>query len=188
MLCPVNRRISNIRESYIYKRKRKNLNWEMLLRKRLLEGTAAIAKLFLLINWHYSPAFSNGCKKYGTVAAASTISHHEPSAKSFRLEKALIVTKLSRYEYEESRNRELSTQQLEEKLRNRGTDFDGMIYHHNIHKKFEMRVIKSFQDVGCDVKVINRYVSSNWIALLFSSQHLWFLLCFSINNVDFDNR
>lgn len=92
----------------------------------------------------------------GTVAAASTISSHEPSAKSFKLQKALIVTKLSRYEFEESRNRDLNTQQLEEKLRNRGTDYDGLLFTHNLHKKFEMRVIKSFQDVGCDVKVINR--------------------------------
>uniref|UniRef100_T1GU78 Uncharacterized protein n=1 Tax=Megaselia scalaris TaxID=36166 RepID=T1GU78_MEGSC len=105
-----------------------------------------------------SEAAFNGCKKYGTVAAASTVSssHEQPSAKSFKLQKALIVTKLSRYEYEESRNRELNSQELEKKLRNRGTDYDGMLYLHNLHKKFEMRVIKSFQDVGCDVKVINR--------------------------------
>lgn len=119
----------------------------------------------------YSVSAFNGCKKYGTVAAASTITQ-EPSAKSFKLQKALIVTKLSRYEYEESRNRDLNTLQLEKKLRNRGTDYDGLLYLHNLHKKFELRVIKSFQDVGCDVKVINRWV----VGIYSASNHKPFVL------------
>ncbi|KAH8258481.1 hypothetical protein KR038_012040, partial [Drosophila bunnanda] len=72
---------------------------------------------------------------------------------NFKLKRALVVTKLSRYEFEQLRNPELSREQLEKKLRDRGTDIDMVLYLHNLHKDFEKRVVQSFQDVGCEVKL-----------------------------------
>lgn len=75
---------------------------------------------------------------------------------TFRLERALIVTKLSRYEFEQLRHPHLSPSQLEETLRNRGTDFDALIHRHNVNKDFEKMIVCSFRNVGCEVKLTNR--------------------------------
>ncbi|XP_075165516.1 NAD kinase 2, mitochondrial isoform X2 [Haematobia irritans] len=76
--------------------------------------------------------------------------------KHFKLQRALLVSKLSRYEFEQLRHPHLSPDQLEAKLRDRGTDFDALIYLHNLHKDFERTIVRSFQDVGCEVKLANR--------------------------------
>lgn len=75
---------------------------------------------------------------------------------NFKLQRALLVSKLSRYEFEQLRHPNLSPEQLEAKLRDRGTDFDTLMYLHNLHKDFESTIVKSFLDVGCEVKLANR--------------------------------
>ncbi|XP_053963091.1 NAD kinase 2, mitochondrial isoform X1 [Anastrepha ludens] len=74
----------------------------------------------------------------------------------FKLQRALIIAKFSRYEFEQMRYPKLNREQLEKKLRHRGTDYEMLMYLHNIHKDFERKVVKSFLDVGCEVKVANR--------------------------------
>lgn len=80
---------------------------------------------------------------------------------NFKLERALVVTKLSRYEFEQLRHPGLSKEQLEQKLRNRGTDVEMVLYLHNLHKDFERRIVQSFQNVGCEVKLASRCVHSS---------------------------
>lgn len=75
---------------------------------------------------------------------------------NFKLQRALLVSKLSRYEFEQLRHPNLSIQQLEARLRDRGTDFDTLMYLHNLHKDFERTIVRSFQNVGCEVKLANR--------------------------------
>ncbi|XP_030382447.1 NAD kinase 2, mitochondrial isoform X2 [Scaptodrosophila lebanonensis] len=75
---------------------------------------------------------------------------------NFKLQRALVVTKLSRYEFEQLRHPDLSREQLEQKLRDRGTDVEMVLYLHNLHKDFERRIVQSFQDVGCEVKLASR--------------------------------
>lgn len=75
---------------------------------------------------------------------------------NFKLQRALLVSKLSRYEFEQLRHPNLSAQQLEARLRDRGTDFDTLMYLHNLHKDFERTIVRSFQNVGCEVKLANR--------------------------------
>ncbi|KAH8277941.1 hypothetical protein KR018_010595, partial [Drosophila ironensis] len=72
---------------------------------------------------------------------------------NFKLERALVVTKLSRYESEQLRHPGLSRDQLDQKLRDRGTDVEMVLYLHNLHKDFERRIVQSFCDVGCQVKL-----------------------------------
>ncbi|XP_037825555.1 NAD kinase 2, mitochondrial isoform X1 [Lucilia sericata] len=75
---------------------------------------------------------------------------------NFKLQRALLISKLSRYEFEQLRHPHLSKEQLEKKIRNRGTDFETLMYLHNLHKDFERKIVRSFQDVGCEVKLANR--------------------------------
>ncbi|XP_023162771.2 NAD kinase 2, mitochondrial isoform X2 [Drosophila hydei] len=78
------------------------------------------------------------------------------SPANFKLKRALIVTKLSRYEIEQLRHPELTREQLEQKLRDRGTDVENVLYLHNLHKDFERRIVRSFRNVGCEVKMSSR--------------------------------
>lgn len=75
---------------------------------------------------------------------------------NFKLQRALLISKLSRYEFEQLRHPKLSKEQLETKIRNRGTNFETLMYLHNLHKDFERKIVRSFQDVGCEVKLANR--------------------------------
>lgn len=59
---------------------------------------------------------------------------------------------------EQLRHPELSRKQLEQKLRDRGTDLEMLLYLHNLHKDFERRIVQSFEDVGCEVKLSSRCV------------------------------
>ncbi|KAL9914636.1 NAD kinase 2, mitochondrial isoform 1-T1 [Glossina fuscipes fuscipes] len=87
------------------------------------------------------------------IIVAPTVSL-EPS--KFKLRRALIITKLSRYEFEQSRYPELNEEQFHQVMRKRGTDLDAWIYHHKLHKSFEDNIVKCFQDAGCEVKMTSR--------------------------------
>lgn len=75
---------------------------------------------------------------------------------SIKFKKALIVSKLSRYEFEQYKNQHLNAEQLEKALRMRGTDYDALMNYHHIHKDFETKVAESFKKFGIEVKLVNR--------------------------------
>lgn len=79
-----------------------------------------------------------------------------PFPKQFKFKNVLIVTKLSRYEFEQHKNAKLTVPELEKVLRDRGTDYDLLLHYHRIHKEFEQRVANSFKEFGIDVKLVNR--------------------------------
>lgn len=68
----------------------------------------------------------------------------------------LVVSKLTRLEFEKTRDQSLSDEKLEEKIRDRGSDYDAMKYYHHLHKDVEEDVVQSFRDQGIEVKVVNR--------------------------------
>lgn len=78
------------------------------------------------------------------------------ASQKFQFRKVLIVTKLSRYEFEQHKNPKLSALQLEKVLRDRGTDYDLWLQYHQIHKDFESKVADSFRESGINVKLVNR--------------------------------
>lgn len=82
--------------------------------------------------------------------------HSHAKNNKLRIKKALIVTKLTRYEFEKIRHSELDDLELEDKIRCRGTDFDALMHYHNLHKNVERNVVKCFRELGVEVKVVNR--------------------------------
>lgn len=54
----------------------------------------------------------------------------------------------------------MNADELEKFLRNRGTDYEAVMYYHNLHKNVEIEVAKTFQQLGVDVKVTNRVTIS----------------------------
>lgn len=76
----------------------------------------------------------------------------------FKINKVLIVTKLTRLEFEKNRLRipNISDEKCESILRNRGTDYDALYHYHQCHKSVESTVMKCLQENGIDIKIVNR--------------------------------
>ncbi|CAH0550733.1 unnamed protein product [Brassicogethes aeneus] len=79
------------------------------------------------------------------------------SAKLTSFNNVLVVSKLSRYEYEQRRHQDLSSQELEKLLRNRGTDYEKLVKFHDLHKRFEENVVTTLENMGICVTVCNRF-------------------------------
>lgn len=96
---------------------------------------------------------------------------HERVRPIFPLKRALVVSKLSRYEFERYRHPDLSEQELEKLLRRRGSDYDTLVYHHQLHKGCEDVVVAALRDAGAETRVVNRfdYTESNikWADAIF---------------------
>lgn len=83
----------------------------------------------------------------------SNISNNRP----LNIEKVLVVSKLSRYEYERKKHKHLNDNEFVRELTSRGTDFDRLIHFHKLHKQFETNVVDTFTNMGINVQVVNRY-------------------------------
>lgn len=76
----------------------------------------------------------------------------------FQPKRVLILTKLSRLEFEQLRQPEVThDSDLETVLRKRGSDYSTLLYHHYIHKGCESRVHNCFQEFGVETRLINRF-------------------------------
>lgn len=87
--------------------------------------------------------------------AVASPPHLEPGV--FKPQKVLILTKLSRYEFERRRHPELTEKQLEKCLRLRGSDYNLLLYHHYIHKGVENTVNSVFTAAGIETRVVYRF-------------------------------
>ncbi|KAJ4432136.1 hypothetical protein ANN_20752 [Periplaneta americana] len=88
--------------------------------------------------------------------------HCSPAPK-FCLKRALLVSKMTRYELECLRYPDLSTSKREAALRKQCFDYDVLLQHHNLHKEFEHKVMKTLNDCGIETRTVNRsqYTQSN---------------------------
>ncbi|XP_053621168.1 NAD kinase 2, mitochondrial [Plodia interpunctella] len=72
------------------------------------------------------------------------------------MEKCLIVSKVTRYEYEKHSRDNISDTELERIIRKRGSDFEAMKQTHNEQKAFEEGVARSLKDMGLQVEMASR--------------------------------
>lgn len=93
-----------------------------------------------------------GCKRRYAMTCPPQL---EPA--NFKPQKVLILTKLSRYEFEKRRHPELTERQLEKCLRMRGSDYNILLYHHYIHKGVENTVNSVFTAAGIETRVVYRF-------------------------------
>ncbi|CAG2117699.1 unnamed protein product, partial [Medioppia subpectinata] len=87
---------------------------------------------------------------------SSTDPHFTEPIEPFRPKKALVLTKFSRYEFEKKRNPDLNEEQLIASLSSRGSDYQKLISHHNIHKQNRDHIIECLTASGIETKVVNR--------------------------------
>lgn len=86
------------------------------------------------------------------------LSYTSEDTDSFKLRRALIVSKLSRFEFEKLRYPELNAGQLERRIRERGTDYDSLIHYNEQHVDFRKQVVDCFKRNNVEVKVVYRSV------------------------------
>ncbi|XP_041825495.1 NAD kinase 2, mitochondrial isoform X2 [Melanotaenia boesemani] len=76
----------------------------------------------------------------------------------FKPEKVAVVTKTTRYEFEQQRYRYagLSEEDLKQLLAMKGSSYSGLLERHNIHTNNVEHIVKSLQREGIEVKVVKR--------------------------------
>ncbi|KAM9307313.1 NAD kinase 2, mitochondrial isoform 2-T2 [Pholidichthys leucotaenia] len=81
----------------------------------------------------------------------------EPKA-GFNPEKVAVVTKTTRYEFEQQRYRYagLSEDDLKQLLAMKGSSYSGLLERHNIHTSNVEHIVKSLQRKGIEVRVLKR--------------------------------
>nr|CAD7440997.1 unnamed protein product [Timema bartmani] len=98
--------------------------------------------------------------------------HYSSSAPSLKLNRALLVSKLSRYELESLRFKDIDQTQLEKKLRDRGSDYELLIHHHEVHKSFEKSVVDVLKNKNFDIRLVPRFKLTqddiSWADVVFS--------------------
>ncbi|XP_029434636.1 NAD kinase 2, mitochondrial isoform X1 [Rhinatrema bivittatum] len=79
-------------------------------------------------------------------------------ATAFRPSKVAVVTKTTRYEFEQQRYRYagLSEQDLKELLALKGSSYNGLLERHNIHSKNVEHIVHSLRKEGIDVQLVKR--------------------------------
>jgi len=113
-------------------------------------------------NWTLR-AFRDGLQKArkipGQVLVArrsnSSFGYCDPG--QFRPRKAVILTKVSRYEFEKLRYDQLTEEQLEDELTKRGSNYAMVRHHHNIHKATEVEVVRALEEAGVETKTVKRF-------------------------------
>lgn len=78
------------------------------------------------------------------------------SGSPLHLEHALIISKMTRYELEKYRHPGLNASQLEKVIRHRGSDYESLMMHHQLHKNYEREMIHTFNQLGIKTRTINR--------------------------------
>eukprot|EP00095_Tigriopus_kingsejongensis_P004211 maker-scaffold2069_size21507-snap-gene-0.4 protein:Tk04211 transcript:maker-scaffold2069_size21507-snap-gene-0.4-mRNA-1 annotation:"hypothetical protein DAPPUDRAFT_318645" len=93
--------------------------------------------------------------------------------RDFKPKKALILSKVSRYEYEIYRHQVISDDELERVLTKRGSNFHLLKKHHEIHKSVESNLVEALQRRGIETKVCQRFEYTDnavqWADIIFSA-------------------
>ncbi|TRY79665.1 hypothetical protein TCAL_07301 [Tigriopus californicus] len=93
--------------------------------------------------------------------------------KEFHPKKALVLSKVSRYEFEKYRHRAKSDLELEKLLLKRGSNFQALKKHHDIHKRTESQLIQALEDQGIETKICQRFEYTDsavkWADIIFSA-------------------
>ncbi|KAK2718215.1 NAD kinase 2, mitochondrial-like [Artemia franciscana] len=83
--------------------------------------------------------------------------HYSRHYTGFKPKNVVVLTKLTRYEFEKAKAPELSEPELKELLTRRGSDYNTLLYHHNIHKKHEEQVLYELERHQIEAKVVDRF-------------------------------
>ncbi|CAG0896344.1 unnamed protein product [Cyprideis torosa] len=111
-------------------------------------SVVSVSRAFSVLLASYPGVFSVFSNR--TMASTAT-------SVSFPPKTALILTKLTRYEFEKRRHPDLSETELRQRLTERGSDFDMMLQRHLIHKNCEKMLQDALQRHGVETRLVYRF-------------------------------
>uniref|UniRef100_A0A3Q4GGK2 NAD(+) kinase n=1 Tax=Neolamprologus brichardi TaxID=32507 RepID=A0A3Q4GGK2_NEOBR len=95
----------------------------------------------------------------GVISCLRSFGAASPQPKAgFKPEKVAVVTKTTRYEFEQQRYRYagVSEEDLKQLLAMKGSSYNGLLERHNIHTSNVEHIVKSLQREGITVQVVKR--------------------------------
>jgi len=104
---------------------------------------------------NFTGHLSRALVRLASSSASSSYGYWDPG--QFQPQKAVILTKVSRYEYEKLRHENLSEKELEDELTARGSNYATVRYHHNIHKTLELEVARELEAAGVETRTVKRF-------------------------------
>jgi len=126
---------------------------------------STIAKI-LLPGWSTRKCLAKNSLKI--TRQCSNFGYWDPA--QFKPKRAVILTKVSRYEFEKLRHEQLTEKQLEDELTSRGSNYAAVRHHHNIHKATEVNVAETLENAGIETKMVKRFEYNdevvNWADLI----------------------
>lgn len=95
---------------------------------------------------------------YGRPLHTSVCNSSSQPKGGFKPEKVAVVTKTTRYEFEQQRYRYagLSEEDLKQLLAMKGSSYSGLLERHNIHTNNVEHIVKSLRREGIEVRVVKR--------------------------------
>ncbi|PAV62473.1 hypothetical protein WR25_08591 isoform B [Diploscapter pachys] len=107
----------------------------------------------------------------GHVSMMSTRSGSEKSI--FQPKKVLILTKLTRYEFEKKVHDDVSETQLEKILNRRGSNYNRLLKKHELHHQYLQKISEELSRAGIESRIVQRfdYTSEaiDWADAVFSA-------------------
>ncbi|XP_022689620.1 NAD kinase 2, mitochondrial-like [Varroa jacobsoni] len=102
-------------------------------------------------------------------SAASCAGCNQP----FAPKRVLVLTKFSRLEFEKRRHQELSEEELIRDLEARGSDYQSLLHHHNVHSRNRDLVVDTLRKAGLETRLVDRfeYTDANveWADVIFTT-------------------
>ena len=99
-----------------------------------------------------SPSFSE--KVRSNLSSIKIFSRKEST--SFVPKRVLVLTKISRYQFEKMREPDLDESLLRLKLKERGSDYEAMLTSHYRNKAAELRTTEVLQNLNIEYKIMDR--------------------------------
>lgn len=97
---------------------------------------------------------------HGLIIEGSSFFRYISFSNQMDIKKVLVVSKLSRYEFERYKHKNLTQIEFHDMIRERGSDLEKLLYYHELHKNFEYKVVNAFRNLGIIVETANKYVSA----------------------------
>ncbi|OQR68661.1 NAD kinase domain-containing protein 1-like, partial [Tropilaelaps mercedesae] len=109
----------------------------------------------------------------GTDKSAGTKGADDDRHEPFAPKRVLVLTKFSRLEFEKRRHKDLSEEDLIRDLKARGSDYQSLLHHHNIHTKNRDLVVNTLRNAGLETRLVDRfdYTDANveWADVIFTT-------------------
>ncbi|CAD6195837.1 unnamed protein product [Caenorhabditis auriculariae] len=114
--------------------------------------------------------------------AAALYQNHQPiqsrpifnmETPSFRPKRVLILTKLTRYEFEKKTNKGIDDSQLVDVLKKRGSDYNNLLEKHKVHHSYLKTLQAELKNAGVESRLVDRFAytqqSVDWADAVFSA-------------------